>query len=83
MRVHCTLSSGGEITAGALPDAGYDIVVTVTDDAKGNTDEGKLTVTVTGESWVIWGHDEGILNGVDTLFGIPSSGLSSDGNTEQ
>ena len=50
MRVHCTLSSGGEITAGALPDAGYDIVVTVTDDAKGNTDEGKLTVTVTGES---------------------------------
>ena len=37
------------ITAsGSLDDAGYDKVITVSD-GNGNTDVGKLTVTVTGE----------------------------------
>ena len=36
------------MTAPSLTEPGYDILITVADD-KSNTDEGKLTVTVTGE----------------------------------
>ena len=43
-----TSNSAGEVTAASLPDAGYDITVTISD-GNGNTAEGKLTVTVTGK----------------------------------
>ena len=48
MRVSPLSLSGGAVTAPSLPDAGYDITVTISDGYNGNTTEGKLTVTVTG-----------------------------------
>ena len=50
MRSHesLTSNSAGAVTATSLPDAGYDITITISD-GNGNTAEGKLTVTVTGK----------------------------------